>query len=97
MVDGQIDGDLAKRLRLPEAADDEEAAAIVAAVAAHLGDEERAAAAAAAAASERRPTWNGERWTFAGRVEATNGRRVRRVPDGAPRDKWAAAGRADRF
>ncbi|MBB6644744.1 acc operon protein [Halobellus ruber] len=88
--------DLTDRLSLPDDADDEEAAAIAAAVAAHLRDTERAAA-AAAAARESEPTWDGERWTFASRVDATTGRRLRRVPDGAPPEKWTAAGRIERF
>ena len=33
---------------------------------------------------------------FAGRVESIQGRSVR-VPEGAPTDAWAAAGRTDRF
>jgi hypothetical protein len=90
--------DVADRLSLPDDATDEEAAAIAAAVAAHVADGERAAAAAAAAAAaQSEPTWDGEKWTFAGRVTATSGRRLRRVPDGAPREKWTAAARADRF
>ncbi len=86
-----------ERLSIPDDANDAEAAAIAAAVAAHLHDAERAAAAAAAATAESAPTWDGEKWTFASRVDATSGRRVRRVPDGAPTDKWTAAGRVDRF
>ncbi|MFC6875046.1 acc operon protein [Halobellus marinus] len=89
--------DFLDRLSLPADADDEEAAAIAAAVAAHLRDGELAAAAVAAAAGESEPTWDGEKWTFAGRVAATTGRRVDRVADGAPRDKWTAAGRVERF
>jgi hypothetical protein len=89
--------DLTDRLSILDDADDEEAAAIAAAVAAHVGDTERAAAAAAAAAVDSTPTWDGEKWGFAGRVKSTSGRRFRRVPDGAPTDKWTAAGRADRF
>ncbi|MFA1612272.1 acc operon protein [Halobellus rubicundus] len=90
--------DLTERLSLPDDATDEEAAAIAAAVAAHVADGERAAvAAAAAAAASSEPTWDGERWTFAGRVDSTSGRRIRRVPSGAPTDKWTAAGRAERF
>ncbi|MDQ2054687.1 hypothetical protein [Halobellus sp. H-GB7] len=89
--------DVPDRLTLPDSADEEEAAAIAAAVAAHVADGERAAAVAAAAAAQSGPTWTGEKWTFAGRVDATSGRRVRRVPDGAPTDKWTAAGRADRL
>ncbi|QCC48857.1 acc operon protein [Halobellus limi] len=84
-------------MSIPDDATDEEAAAIAAAVAAHVADGERAAAAAAAATARSVPTWNGEKWTFAGRVAASSGRRVRRVPDGAPREKWTAAARADRF
>ncbi|WP_311172559.1 acc operon protein [Halobellus ordinarius] len=89
--------DFLDRLSLPDDADDEEAAAIAAAVAAHLRDGELAAAAVAAAAGESEPTWDSEKWTFAGRVAATTGRRVDRVADGAPRDKWTAAGRVERF
>jgi hypothetical protein len=89
--------DLTDRLSIPDDADDEEAAAIAAAVAAHVGDTERAAAAAAAAAQGSEPTWDGEKWGFAGRVASTGGCRIGRVPDDAPTDKWTAAGRADRF
>ncbi|WP_135820815.1 hypothetical protein [Halostella litorea] len=80
-------------LDVPDDASPQEAAAIAAAVGAHLRDREVAAAEAAAATEER---WDGERWTFAGRVEATQGRTVR-VPEGAPTDGWTAAGRADRL
>ena len=91
-------GNLTDRLSIPDDADAEEAAAIAAAVAAHTGDSERAAAAVAAAtAADAEPTWEGERWGFAGRVASTDGRRIHRVPDGAPTDRWTAAGRADRF
>jgi len=79
---------------IPEDASEDEAAAIVAAVGAHVRDREAAAAAAAAASEEE--TWDGEKWSFAGRVEALQGRTVR-VPDGAPTDAWSAAGRTDRF
>ena len=82
----------APTLSIPDDADDEEAAAIAAAVGAHLRDAERTAA----AATDAEPTWEGERWTFAGRVEASQGRSVR-VPENAPRDAWSAAGRTDRF
>lgn len=81
-------------LDLPDDADDEEAAAIAAAVAAHLRD--RRAAAAAAAASDEDDSWDGERWSFAGRLDGV-GRRAARVPTGAPRDGWTATGRTDRF
>jgi hypothetical protein len=76
-------------LRLPGTADSEEAAAIAAAVRAHLAAEELAAA----AVDRSTPTWEGRRWTFAGR---TGGAR-RRIPLGAPTDAWTAAGRVDRF
>ena len=90
--------DLTGRLSIPDDADDAEAAAIAAAIAAHVSDTERAAAAAVAAATaDAEPTWNGERWRFAGRMESTSGRQVGRVPDGAPTDEWTAAGRVDQF
>jgi hypothetical protein len=81
-------------LTIPDDADDAEAAAIAAAVAAHLRDGELAAA--AAAADEGDAGWDGERWSFAGRLDRLTGRAAR-VPEGAPTDPWAAAGRADRF
>ncbi|MFB6120948.1 MAG: acc operon protein [Halobacteriaceae archaeon] len=80
-------------LHVPDTATDEEAAAIAAAVGAHLQAER---AAAAATAGEGAESWDGERWRFAGRVAATDGRSAR-VPEGAPTDAWTAAGRADRF
>lgn len=79
-------------LSVPETADEEEAAAIAAAVAAHLRDRR----AAAAAAEGEDDSWDGKRWSFAGRLDGV-GRRAARVPNDAPRDGWAAAGRADRF
>ncbi|MFO8116009.1 MAG: hypothetical protein R6U01_11770 [Halorubrum sp.] len=82
-------------LTIPDDADDAEAAAIAAAVAAHIRDGEAAAAAAAAAADDD-ADWEGERWSFAGRVDRLQNRSVR-VPVGAPTDPWTAAGRADRF
>lgn len=84
-------GDVLDRLTLPPDADAREAAAIAAAVGAHIRDQE---AAAAAAADEE--TWDGERWSFAGRVERLQ-RRTVRVPGDAPTDAWSAAGRTDRF
>ena len=80
-------------LRLPETADAEEAAAIAAAIGSYLADERAAAAAVAADDGE---TWDGRRWTFAGRLDSLTGRAAR-VPRGAPTDGWSAAGRADRF
>ncbi|MFB6301687.1 MAG: hypothetical protein ABEH78_02320 [Haloferacaceae archaeon] len=80
-------------LVLPPDADPDEAAAIVAAVGAHLRD--RAAAATAAAEGDGEPSWTGERFRFAGRIDALSGRSVR-IPLDAPTDAWTAAGRADR-
>ncbi|USZ69682.1 acc operon protein [Halorussus salilacus] len=80
-------------LAIPDDATDEEAAAIAAAIGAHLRAQE---AAAAAAESDDEETWDGERWSFAGRLRGLSGR-AGRVPTGAPTDAWAAAGRADRF
>jgi hypothetical protein len=78
-----------RTLSLPESASETEAAAIAAAISSHLRAQE-------AQASEDEPTWDGERWAFAGRIEGTQDRTVR-VPTGAPTDGWAAAGRTDRF
>ncbi len=92
---GEVDpAALASALTVPADAGPEETAAITAAVGAHLRD--RAAAAAAAAADDDEETWDGRRWTFAGRIQAVDGRAAR-VPDDAPTDAWTAAGRADRF
>jgi len=77
---------------VPEAAAPDEAAAIVAAVEAHLAAERDAVA----AADGTDDTWTGRRWTFSGRIEATQSRTVR-VPTDAPTDAWTAAGRTDRF
>ncbi|GAA0675317.1 hypothetical protein [Natronoarchaeum mannanilyticum] len=77
---------------LPDDATDAEAAAIAAAIGAHLRDRELAAARAAAGEE----TWDGKRWSFAGRTEATQGRSDR-VPLDAPTDAWTAAGRTERF
>lgn len=84
---------LAEHLSLPEDADAEEAAALVAAIGAHVRSQEAAAAAAAERSEE---TWDGKRWSFAGRMRALQGRDVR-VPTDAPVDAWAAAGRTDRL
>jgi hypothetical protein len=78
-------------LSLPPDADPDEAAAVVAAVHAHLRDGR-----ARDAGAPPEETWEGDRWRFAGRVAALQGRTAR-VPDGAPTDGWAAAGRTDRF
>jgi len=94
-ADGEVPdlgaGDLS--IEIPPSATSEEAAAIVAAVGAHIRDREAAAAAVAASAE---PTWEGDRFTFAGRIEQLQGRSVR-VPAEAPRNAWAASGRTDRF
>ncbi|MCL7417952.1 MAG: acc operon protein [Halalkalicoccus sp.] len=74
---------------IPDDASEAEAAAIAAAIGSHLRAQE-------AAGEADEATWEGERWTFAGRIEGLNGRRVR-VPNGAPTDRWAAAGRTDRM
>lgn len=75
---------------IPDDADEDEAAAICAAIAAHIRDQELAAQEAA------EESWEGKRWTFAGRLKAT-GRAPGRVPQNAPTDAWTAAGRSDRF
>nr|WP_210424970.1 acc operon protein [Halorussus halobius] len=77
---------------MPADATDQEAAAIAAAVRAHL----RAQAAAAAADESEAESWDGKRWSFAGRLRGLQGR-TGRVPTSAPTDAWAASGRADRF
>jgi hypothetical protein len=81
-------------LDIPDDADPEEAAAIIAAIGAHMRDQEAAAAATAGSDEE---TWQGQKWTFAGRIEGLQGRSIQRVPEGAPTDAWTAASRADRF
>ncbi|ELY42433.1 hypothetical protein [Natronorubrum sulfidifaciens] len=81
-------------LDIPDDATEAEAAAIAAAVGAHLHDHALAVAAAAAASGEE--TWDGKRWSFAGRVRAHQSRTVR-VPRDAPTDPWSAAGRTSRF
>lgn len=78
-------------LHIPETADRFEAAAIAAAVGAHLRDR-----AAAAAAAQREPGWTDQKWSFAGRIETMQNRRVR-VPDGAPTNGWTTSARTDRF
>lgn len=80
-------------LDIPETADEEEAAAIAVAIGAHLHDHALAAAAAAASGEE---SWDGKRWSFAGRVRSQQQRTVR-VPRDAPTNPWTAAGRTDRF
>jgi len=77
----------------PEDATAEETAAVAAAVASHVSDMQ---ARAAAASKDEDDSWDGERWTFAGRLDNT-GRSGERVPRGAPRDPWTASGRTDRF
>jgi hypothetical protein len=86
--------EIAELLSIPDDADSDEAAAIAAVVGAHLRDR---AALAAASEDEAVETWDGEKWTFAGRIDGLQGRRSVRVPDGAPTDAWTASGRTDRF
>jgi len=85
--------DSALSLSIPDDANDEEAAAIAAAIGAHIRDQELAAAAGGGTSED----WDGERWTFAGRLDATVPGERRRVPQDAPTDAWTAAGRSDRF
>ncbi|MFC7046450.1 acc operon protein [Halobacteriaceae archaeon GCM10025711] len=75
---------------VPDDASDEEAAAIAAAISAHLS------ALAAAADGEAAATWDGERWSFTGRIDTLQRRSVRVTRD-APTNAWAAAGRTDRM
>ncbi|GAB3707479.1 hypothetical protein [Halorubrum pallidum] len=91
----QTPRDVLAGLTIPDDADDAEAAAIAAAVAAHVRDGE-AAAAVAAAERDDADDWEGDRWSFVGRIDRLQRRRVR-VSDGAPTDPWTAAGRSDRF
>lgn len=77
-------------LTLPDNASEEEAAAIAAAIGAHLRDQELAAQ------DEDEETWDGKRWSFAGRLRGLQGR-ASRVPTSAPTDAWSASGRTDRF
>ena len=79
-------------LRLPATASGEEAAAIAAAIETYLAGER----AAAEATGGRERSWEGRRWSFAGRTALLSGRAAR-VPDGTPTDGWTAAGRTDRF
>ncbi|GAB7017786.1 hypothetical protein [Halostagnicola bangensis] len=78
---------------IPDDADESEAAAIAAAVSAHVRDQELAAAAAAA---DEEDSWDGKRWSYAGRIRAQQ-QRTTRVPRDAPTNPWSAAGRTDRF
>ena len=86
-----------RRLQLPADASPSEAAAISAAMGAHIRDQQ-VAAATAAAADEDTDTddWDGERFAFAGRLEAV-GLEAGRVPRSVPTDRWSAAGRTDRY
>ena len=78
-------------LDLPDHADEDEAAAIAAAISAHLSALE-----SAASEDDGSDRWQGEKWSFAGRLDALF-ERPRRVRDGAPDDPWTAAGRRDRM
>jgi len=83
-----------RTMSIPQDAGPEEAAALAAAIGAHIRSQE--AAAAAAASGDEGEDWTGTRWGFAGRVWRLQHRTVR-VPDSAPRDAWAAAGRTTRM
>ena len=82
-------------LDVPDTATPEEAAAIAAAIDAHLRDE-AASGPVTEGETDADDSWTGERWRFRGRLEALGEQSVR-VPDGAPTDPWAAAGRTDRY
>ncbi len=86
-------GDLGetRQLRLPPDATADEAAAITSVVAAHLADQ-----ATAAASVDPDPTWNGDKWRFAGRLSSLGDRPVR-VTDDVPTDEWTAASRSNRL
>ncbi|QLD91113.1 acc operon protein [Natronomonas salina] len=77
------------KLDLPDDADTDEAAAIAAALRAHVAADE-------SEEDDAAPPWAGEKWTFKGRVDSLQNRRVR-VPTDAPTDAWTAAGRTDRY
>ncbi len=78
-------------VEIPTYATPDEAAAIAAAMGTHL----EALEAATRSSSDDR-SWDGNRWTFVGRVEQLQGS-PRRIPQGAPTDAWTASGRTDRF
>jgi hypothetical protein len=82
-------------LHVPERATQEEAAAIAAAIGAHVRDQQLAAVRAASEGDDE-ASWEGERFAFAGRLEALTAHGSR-VPLGAPTDKWTATGRRDRY
>jgi hypothetical protein len=92
-TDRPTPAEIASALDVPADATADETAAIVAVVGAHLRDQEAAAAAADDGGTE---SWNSSRWTFAGRMDALQGR-TERVPNGAPRDEWTASSRSRRF
>lgn len=84
----------AGRLSVPSGATPAQVAAIAAAVGAHVEDQR--VAAALVAQSDDEQTWDGERFAFAGRLAGLTGCGAR-VPREAPTDRWAAAGRRDRY
>lgn len=79
------------RIDIPTYATPDEAAAIAAAMGTHL----EALEAATRSSSDDR-SWDGNRWTFVGRVEQLQGS-SKRVPRGTPTDAWTATDRTDRF
>lgn len=74
----------------------DEAAAIAAVVDTYLRTERTGEHADRDDRAEDEESWAGRRWSFAGRIEHIQRRRVR-VPSNAPSDPWTAAGRTDRF
>jgi hypothetical protein len=84
----------AAELTVPADATPAQTAAIAAAIGAHVRDQRVAAALAREESNE--DTWDGNRFQFAGRLEGLTGC-PRRVPRGAPTDKWTATGRRDRY
>jgi len=83
---------LAAVVRSVPDATEAEAAAIAAAIGSHIRDRELAAL----SAREDGESSDRHRWRLAGRFDRLGGRPVR-LPDDAPRDPWAAAGRIDRL
>jgi hypothetical protein len=83
------------QLTVPATASPEQVAAIAAAVGAHIQDQQ-AAATLGAQSEKDEESWDGDRFTFAGRLEGLTGCGAR-VPRNAPTDKWTATGRRDRF
>ncbi|WP_268105408.1 acc operon protein [Natronomonas gomsonensis] len=73
---------------VPQDANGEEAAAIVAAVSTYIQEQNVEA--------KDDPSWQGNRWQFASRMDAVL-QRSPRIPTDAPTDGWSASGRAGRM